>query len=237
MLYSGLTLLAPDMTARPDLAQSWSHDEALTVWTFRAAAGSDVFHDGSPCTARDVVATFKAILDPKTASPGRTNVGPIDRVEAADDRDGAFPAEGCRMPIYRWRWPIPTPRSFRLAIAEGDLKQLSQKAVGTGPFKLVSFEPDRRIIVARNEAYYDPKRPYLDRVEVLIYPDPTAEASALLAGDTDLISLASAAEFGRLSRTRPASCRCASRPANSSTSTWAATPSRSAMCGCGRRWR
>jgi peptide/nickel transport system substrate-binding protein len=33
------------------------------------------FHDGSACTAADVVATFEAILDAKTASPARQNVG------------------------------------------------------------------------------------------------------------------------------------------------------------------
>ncbi|MGI4950495.1 MAG: ABC transporter substrate-binding protein [Janthinobacterium lividum] len=196
MLYSGLTLLAPDMTAKPDLAQSWSHDDALSTWTFVLRPGL-TFHDGTACTARDVAATFKAILDPKTASPARTNVGPIDRVEAVDDQTVRFVLKGpfADLPVAL---AYTNAKIIPAAIAEGDLKQLSQKAVGTGAFKLVSFEPDRRIIVERNPAYYDKARPYLDRVEVLVYPDPTAEASALLSGDTDLISLASASEFGRL---------------------------------------
>src|SRR5689334_2811856 len=83
LLYSSLTRLKPDMTAEGDLAQSWSNSPDLTEWTFVLRRGL-TFHDGSPCTAADVVATFEAILDPKTASPARQNVGPIAKVAAKD---------------------------------------------------------------------------------------------------------------------------------------------------------
>jgi peptide/nickel transport system substrate-binding protein len=83
-------------------------------------------------------------------------------------------------------------------IAEGDISVLARSANGTGPFKLVSYEAERQIVVARNNAFYDRARPYVDRVEVVVYPDPTAEASALISGDTDLMSAAQPSEFGRL---------------------------------------
>jgi peptide/nickel transport system substrate-binding protein len=63
LLYSGLTRLSPQMTAEPDLATSWTANAALTEWRFRLHEGVR-FHDGSPCTAKDVAATFAAILDP-----------------------------------------------------------------------------------------------------------------------------------------------------------------------------
>ena len=81
LLYSGLTRLGTDMTPEPDLAESWTPSPDVKEWTFTLRAGLK-FHDGSPCTTKDVAATFKAILDPKTASPGRTNVGPIGEVVA-----------------------------------------------------------------------------------------------------------------------------------------------------------
>ena len=200
LLYNALTRLAPDMTAMPDLAQSWTHNEALSEWSFVLRPGLR-FHDGSPCTAKDVAATFKAILDPKTASPARTNVGPIDKVEAADDTTVRFilKAPYADLPVAL---AYTNAKIIPAAIAEGDLAQLGRRAVGTGPFKLVSFEPDRKIVVARNESYHDAPRPYLDRVEVMVFPDPTAETSALLAGDTDLMTVANASEFGRFSGAR-----------------------------------
>ncbi|MFI5015011.1 MAG: ABC transporter substrate-binding protein [Hyphomicrobiales bacterium] len=195
LLYSSLTRLSPEMTPEPDLAESWTASLDVKEWTFRLREGLR-FHDGSPCTAKDVAATFKAILDPKTASPARTNVGPIAEAVAADDRTVVFKLSTSYA-------DLPTSLAYTnakiipSAFAEGDLGKLSRAAVGTGPFKLVAYEPDRRIMVERNEAYYDKARPYLDRVEIVVYPDATAEASALISGDTDLIANTPPTEFGR----------------------------------------
>src|SRR5262249_10177069 len=71
------------MTPVPDLAEAWTASPDLSEWTFKLRPGL-VFHDGTPCTAGDVVASYHAILDVKTASPARNNVGPIDSVRAVD---------------------------------------------------------------------------------------------------------------------------------------------------------
>ena len=84
------------------------------------------------------------------------------------------------------------------SIAKSGLDRLDREAIGTGPFKLVSFEPERLVVVARNEAFYDKARPYLDRIEVVVYPDTTAEGSALISGDTDLMSTVQPTEYARL---------------------------------------
>ena len=196
LLYSGLTRLTPQMAAEPDLASAWTADATLTEWRFTLRQGV-TFHDGTPCTAKDVVATFAAILDPKTASPARTNVGPIDSVTAADATTVVFrlKAPYADLPVALG---YTNARIIPAAIAAGNPDRLSREAIGTGPFKLVSYEPDRRIVVARNESYFDPRRPHVDRVEVVVYPDPTAEASALLTGDTDLMASTTPSEFPRL---------------------------------------
>lgn len=200
LLYSNLTRLRPDMTAEPDLATAWSANDALTEWRFTLREGL-VFHDGSPCTAEDVAATFRAILDPRTASPARTNVGPIAAVEALDARTALFrlSAPYADLPVAL---AYTAARIIPGRFATGDLDALSRQAVGTGPFRLLSYEPDRRIVVTRNERYHDPERPYLDRVEVMVFPDSTAETSALIAGDTDLLTIAGQGEFPRLSSAR-----------------------------------
>lgn len=200
LLYSNLTRLKPDMTAEPDLATEWSANDALTEWRFTLRDGL-AFHDGSPCTAEDVAATFRAILDPRTASPARTNVGPIAAAEALDPRTVLFrlSAPYADLPVAL---AYTAARIIPARFATGDLEALARQAVGTGPFKLVSYEPDRRIVVARNERYHDPERPYVDRVEVMVFPDSTAETSALIAGDTDILTTAGQGEFPRLSSAR-----------------------------------
>jgi peptide/nickel transport system substrate-binding protein len=198
LLYSNLTRLKPDMSAEPDLAESWTNSADLTEWTFALRKGLS-FHDGSPCTAADVVATFEAILDAKTASPARQNVGPIAKVVAKDDATVVFSlsAPFADLPVTL---AYTNAKIVPAAVIKGGLQKLDREAVGTGPFKLVSFEPERQIVVARNDAYYDKDRPYLDRIEILVFPDVSAEASALIAGDTDLISTTPPTEFGRLQK-------------------------------------
>ncbi|SME98335.1 peptide/nickel transport system substrate-binding protein [Tistlia consotensis] len=196
MLYSGLTRLGDDMAPEPDLAESWSSSDDLTEWTFKLRENA-AFHDGSPVTADDVVATFEAILDPKTGSPGRKNVGPIASLSAAGPHSVVIKTSGAYadLPVsvaYTNAKIVPAK------IAKGELARLDQEAIGTGPFKLVSYEPERLVVLERNPHYFLPERPYLDRVEVVVYPDATAESTALIAGDTDLMIRAGQSDFPRL---------------------------------------
>ena len=196
LLYSALTRLGVDMRVEPDLAASWTSSADLTQWTFILRKGVK-FHDGSVMTARDVVATFEAILDAKTASPARNNVGPITKVTAKDDNTVVFSlsAPFADLPVTL---AYTNAKIIPASVVKSGITVLDRSAIGTGPFKLVSFEGDRKIVVARNESYYDQARPYLDRIEIVVYPDSTAEGSALISGDTDLISTLPPTEFARL---------------------------------------
>ncbi|WP_200822086.1 ABC transporter substrate-binding protein [Caballeronia arvi] len=196
LLYSGLTRLGEGMLPVPDLAESWSSNPELTVWTFKLRQGL-VFHDGSSCTSTDVVASFVAIRDAKTGSPGRQNVGPIDKVRALDAHTVEFTLSAAYVD-FPTALAFPNAKVVPAAILQSNPGALTRTAVGTGPFKLTSFHPDRVITMVRNEKYWDPSRPYLDGIEIRVYPDPAAEGSALLSGDIDLMTLVRPTEFARL---------------------------------------
>ena len=152
LLYSGLTRLGPAMEAEPDLALSWASNPDLTEWTFKLRP--DVtFHDGSKLSAKDVVASLEAMLDPKTGSAARTNIGPIDTVAAVDDVTVTIKLKGAYadLPVslaYTNAKVVPA------AILASDMARLDREAVGTGPFKLVSYEPARLTVVERNPNYF-----------------------------------------------------------------------------------
>ncbi|WP_045390879.1 ABC transporter substrate-binding protein [Falsirhodobacter sp. alg1] len=196
LLYSGLTRLGRDMLAEPDLALSWEGNEDLSVWTFNIRP--DVtFHDGTPCTADDVVASFQAILNPDLSSPARNNVGPIDKVEAVDATTVRFTLTSpyADLPVAL---AYNNARIIPASVIAGDFDSLRSTANGTGPFRLVSYEPDRMVVVEKNPDYYDPARPYLDRVELHVFPDFGAQVSSLMAGDIDMISTLGPNDFLRL---------------------------------------
>ncbi len=198
LLYSSLVRLGYDMSPEPDLASGWTNSPDLLEWTFTLRPNL-TFHDGSACTATDVVATFEALLDPANASPARPNIGPIAKIAAADATTVVFTlsAPYADLPVALAN---TNAKIIPAAIAKGGLDRLNREAIGTGPFKLVSFEPERLIVVARNPAYYDPQRPVVDKVEVVVYPDMTAQGSALIASDIDLMYMVAPTEYARLQK-------------------------------------
>lgn len=196
LLYSSLTRLGADMRAEPDLATEWAPNEDLTTWTFTLRP--DVkFHDGSSCTSADVVASINATLNPDLASPGRNNIGPISSVEAVDDTTVRFTLSTPYADLPE-ALAYNNARILPASLIANDFDSLRSTANGTGPFKLVSYEPDRLVVVERNPDYYDPARPHLDRVELRVLPDVGSQVSALIAGEIDMIMTLGPNEFMRL---------------------------------------
>ena len=196
MLYSGLTRLNDNMEPQPDLAESWQSNEALTEWTFKLRSGVK-YHHGPEVVADDVVATFKAILDKETGSPGRKNVGPIADIVAVDSHTVTFTLTGpfADLPVTLAEHQA---KIIPADIVTGDMERLDREGVGSGPFKLASFEADRIAVVERNPDYFVPGLPYLDRVELRVFPDAAAEVNAFLNGEIDVMPEVWPTDFARV---------------------------------------
>ena len=76
---------------------------------------------------------------------------------------------------------------------------------GLGPFRLKSYVPGDRLVLERNPHYWKVDRagrplPYLDEIVFLLVPSEDAQVIRFKAGETDLISRLSAANFTVLAR-------------------------------------
>src|SRR5258708_29307725 len=152
LCYSNLTTLTTSMAPLPDLALSWTANADFTEWTFKLRPGVK-FSDGSPCTAKDVAATYVAILDPKVASPARSIVSMIKEPVAIGDETVLFRLNTAYADLPATVAVFGT-RIIPASIATGDLAKLSRESVGCAPFKLVAYEPDRFIRVYRNPHHF-----------------------------------------------------------------------------------
>jgi peptide/nickel transport system substrate-binding protein len=200
MLYSGLTRMGPNMQPLPDLAERWTGDGEAKVFTFTLRPNL-TFHDGSPCTAEDVVATFKAILTPATASPARPVLNMISDVVAVDPRTVRF-----ALSVSYADFPISVAHAnARIVSAKalaGPLTEIDTRPNGTGPFKLETYDSARMTRLVRNERYYDPTKPYLDAVEMYLFPDLAAESTNFLSGAMDVMLEVQQADFKRIASAR-----------------------------------
>lgn len=173
-----------------------SGDGLVTTATLAAAR----FSDGAAVTADDVVFSLAAAREPKNLSDLAGLLEPLDRAEAVDAR------------TVRLRWKRPyafveqtlavvpiVPKSAFAASGEVRASPFSRSPVGTGPYRVESWEPNERIVLARSDAYRG-KAPLLDRV---VFRRATAEvALELLAkGELDVIhTVYNEQQFAGLSR-------------------------------------
>ena len=198
LMYSNLVRLSPKMEPIPDLAESWEASKDAKKWAFKLRKGVE-FHSGGEVTAEDVVATVESILNPKTGSAGRKNIGPVASVKALDKYTVEFE---CKYP-YAYLPQGVAYTNVKICpkkIVEEKFEELSTKDHGSGPFILKEYVPSTYLVVERNPNYFIPDRPYLDGVRQVVYPDATGEVNALLTDELDVINEVPPNQFERLKK-------------------------------------
>ena len=79
--YNGLIRVMPDMSYKPELAESWEPNAGLTQYTFKLRQGVK-FHNGKDFKAEDVVFSFQRLIDPEVGSPLAKALEVIDDIVA-----------------------------------------------------------------------------------------------------------------------------------------------------------
>jgi peptide/nickel transport system substrate-binding protein len=180
-------LVQPDenLQLQPALAVSWENTDPLT-WVVKLRAGVR-FHDASPLTAEDVVFSLeRAGRIPDSPAPFTANVAPIASMEILDPLTIKFTTKK-PAPQFMEAVGMVFIVSKAAAVGKGvDDFNSGKAAVGTGPYKFVAWTPGDRLVLERNEKYWD-KAPDFDKVTYRLIANNTARVAALRAGDVDLI--------------------------------------------------
>ncbi len=72
---------------------------------------------------------------------------------------------------------------------------LSQVAIGSGPFKFIEYVPNTHVKLEKNTDYFEAGIPYLDGLELLIAAEDTSRTAALVQGTVDFIEYAPAQDI------------------------------------------
>lgn len=185
LIFDNLVRLGPDMTPKPDLAQSWETSTDGLTWTFHLRSGVK-FHDGTPFNAAAVKFNIERIQDTKLGFTNRVLWTHITSVEAKDDNTV----------VLTTKQPF-APMLFYLAHGSGGIvspdavkklgdKDFALKPVGTGPYKVDSFQPGVSLTLVRNDDYWGGK-PGLAKVVMNYAADAQARVAQLQSGQADLI--------------------------------------------------
>jgi len=180
LVYDGLVYLDGKLTPQPDLAEKWTNPEP-TVWIFNLRKGVK-WHDGQDFTADDVVYTFTSILADPAAAFQRSNFGAVSKVEAVDASTVKFTlnAPFVALPFFLDTGIVPKH------IGQLNDKSLGTKPIGTGAWKIETWDKGSKMVLAANKTYWG-GAPKLDKIELDIIPNITNRVNALMAGDIDMI--------------------------------------------------
>ncbi|NGM46037.1 ABC transporter substrate-binding protein [Rhodobacter sp. SGA-6-6] len=181
-LCNNLVELLPDGSLAGDLAESWEGAEGATRWTFILRKGVK-FHDGRPFTAEDARQSLLHHMGEESTSGALAIVGQIaDIAVEGEDRLVVTLSQGnADFPYLLSDYHL----SIFPAKDGGGIDW--ESGIGTGAFRLESFEPGIAVRLVRNPDYHKPGLPHFDAVEFINIPDSTARLNALLTGEVDVI--------------------------------------------------
>lgn len=208
-IFDSLVELDKSLKPQPLLAEKWDISPDGKAYTFHLR--QDVkWQDGQPFTADDVAFTFYSVLDPKVKSPHQAFFSAlVGFKELTDPKNPADSSKLAKKPIevvdkYTVRFNLEYPYSPFLSILtnprggivpkhllEGkDLRtaDFNQKPVGTGPFKVVEWKKDDRLVLEANKDYFAGK-PKIDRIIYRVIPDPVVQMQELRSGGIDMVDM------------------------------------------------
>ncbi|MGY9073826.1 MAG: ABC transporter substrate-binding protein [Acidimicrobiales bacterium] len=196
-VFASPLLVDADYNFSPYLAESWDiSDDGLAVTLNLTSEAT--FHDGMPITSADVAFSIEVS---KANHPFRTMFGPVTTVDTPDATTVVInlsqPHPAILLALTPPLLPIIPKHIFDDGQDMSTHPRNGEDVIGSGPFKVVEFNPSEVIRLERNEDFWlGPAQ--LDEIIIQTFPDSNSIVLALEAGEIDSASISSATDIARL---------------------------------------
>lgn len=178
LLFDSLVRRNEHFELQPALADRWEIPDPQT-YVFHLHRGVK-FHDGQPLTARDVKWTFDSLLTGKIRSSKTAAYNKIDHIDAPDDFTVIF---HLKEPTASLLWNLSDGAIGIVPYGSGE--NFNQHPIGSGPFRFVSAQQDKDVVIERNPDYWGAPA-NIERVEFKVIPDATTRALELRKHSADV---------------------------------------------------
>lgn len=192
-IYGRLIHRKPDLSLVPDLAKSWERTDE-TTWRFHLREGV-TFHNGNPFNADDVVYSFKR--QTQETSEMSFALASVEDLRKVDDMTVEIITKGPD-PILLLNMPnfyivdqeyMEANDAFEVVRGAGKTNFANLNANGTGPFKVVEWIQDNRIVLEPFDDYWGKAEMETNVTRAVFTPIPNnaTRSAALLSGEIDLM--------------------------------------------------
>ena len=169
----------------PSLATAWKPNAAGDVWTFTLREGVK-FHDGQLFSAKDVAASFDRLTDPATGSAALSAFkGVLSKggTRAVDAHTVEFHLDA---PNGNFPYYVSSDTYNAVILPASYTGGFEKQFIGTGPFRLEQYLPQRGATFVRNPSYWGaPANP--ERVQFTFYSDAPAQLLAMQGRQADVM--------------------------------------------------
>jgi peptide/nickel transport system substrate-binding protein len=195
----------------PALALSWQAT-GPTTWRFKLRPGV-TFHDGAPFTADDAVFSIERALAPP--SQRSFQLKGVKAARKIDDLtleiqleapDAVLPDKLQQLAIVSKAWCIKHGVERAQDFNGKQETYAVRNANGTGPFRLERYEPDVRVVLKRNPAWWgwgEKRSGNLDEVSLVPIRSDATRLAALISGEIDFVFDPPVQDVARLQREAP----------------------------------
>src|ERR1700676_134332 len=178
LIFDDLLSRGEELNVAPGLSEGWDIPDPLT-YIFHLHGGVK-FHDGRRLTSRDVKWTFDSLLQGKIRSTKAAVYRFVDHIDVPDDATVVFHMKEQDATLL---WNLSDGAIG--IVPEGSGEEMTRHPIGSGPFRFVSAETDREVVIERNDDYWGGKVK-LARVRFAVVPDATTQALELRKGSGDV---------------------------------------------------
>ena len=201
-VYEGLVGWSPDNKPVGYLAESWEVSPDGKTYTFKLKENAK-FHNGRQVTADDVKWSFERSASPKLASPvsdsylggiqgfsdkfaGRSQ--DVSGVKVVDPSHVAITlTKADRNFLGKLTYLVASVVPKESFPPEKELSDV-KSAVGSGPFKLKSYQPNQLVVLEAFKEYHA-GAPKIETIERLVLEDATTRLNKFRGGEVDLVML------------------------------------------------
>ncbi len=174
---------------KPKMAERWEISSDGLKFTFHLRPGL-FWHDGHPVTVDDILYSFGRIMDAQVDAPHlRVYYQDIKKVEKIDERTVRFTYARPYFMALEFCGSIPIiPKHLFEAGGDFNVHPQGRAPIGNGPYRFVTWETGKRIVLERNESYWG-KRPAIRRLDFQVIAEDTVALQLLKKGELDYAGL------------------------------------------------